>query len=176
MSTVAGCALIASVIGFQVAGGSLYDVYGIRPDFPCIALATIALVLPSFGAISAAVLAGGLLDWAAAGVMGTHMTACLCLVFFILRGRRTGWGDDNFGRILLVTGGILIAILVPHGMAWIQDGRHANPAFLFGATTAYTILFAWPVYKLALPALEWSLPAEQGPGAIRGRPGWQRRG
>ncbi len=165
MSTIVGCALISSVIGLQIVGGPLYDVYGIRPDFPAIALATIALTLSPAGAIAVAILAGAALDISSAGVAGTHMTACLGLVFFILRGRKTGWGEDRTGRALLSTGGILIAVLIPHAMSWALDGRHLNSA----------ILFAWPFHRLLKPTLEWSVPRGQRPGLLLRRTSWQRR-
>ena len=175
MSTIAGCVLISSVIGLQIVGGPLYDVYGVRPDFPAIALATIALTLRPGGAIAVAVLAGGVLDISSAGVTGTHMTACLGLVFFVLRGRKTGWSEDRTGRALLATGGLLIATLVPHAMNWALDGRHLNSAFLFAGSAGYTILFAWPLHMLLKPTLEWSMPPTQRPGLLLGRARWQRR-
>lgn len=175
MSAATGYALITAVIGLQAAAGPLYEVCGIRPDFPCIALAAIALTLQPFGVITTAILAGALLDWTSAGTMGAHMTGCLCLAFFILRGRRTGWDEDRPGRIVLVTGGILIALIVPHGMIWAIGERHANPAILYAGTAAYTILFAWPLYRLVLPVLEWSLPGERWLGQFSGGPSWQRR-
>ncbi len=175
MSTIVGCALISSVIGLQIVGGPLYDVYGIRPDFPAIALATIALTLSPAGAIAVAILAGAVLDISSAGVAGTHMTACLGLVFFILRGRKTGWGEDRTGRALLSTGGILIAVLIPHAMSWALDGRHLNSAILFAGTAGYTILFAWPFHRLLKPTLEWSVPRGQRPGLLLRRTSWQRR-
>ena len=162
MSTIAGCVLISSVIGLQIVGGPLYDVYGVRPDFPAIALATIALTLR-------------VLDISSAGVTGTHMTACLGLVFFILRGRKTGWDEDRTGRALLATGGLLIATLVPHAMNWALDGRHLNSAFLFAGSAGYTILFAWPLHMLLKPTLEWSMPPAQRTDLLLGRARWQRR-
>ena len=117
MSNIAGCALILGVIALQIVGGPLYDVYGLRPDFPAIALATIALTLRPAGTLAAALLAGVTLDISSAGLPGTHMTACLALIVFILRGRKTGWGEDRAGRALLLTGGIFIAVLIPHAMS-----------------------------------------------------------
>ena len=175
MSTIAGCALMASVIGLQIVGGPLYDVYGIRPDFPAIALATIALTLRPGAAIAVAILAGAALDISSAGVAGTHMTACLGLVFFILRGRKTGWDEDRAGRSLLSTGGILIAVLPPHLMSWALDGRPLNSAIRFAGTAGYTILFAWPLHRLLKPTLEWSVSPGQRPGLLLGRASWQRR-
>ncbi len=175
MSTITSCGLILGVIGLQIVGSPLYEVYGIRPDFPAIALATIALTLHPVGAIAVGLLAGGVLDISSAGVPGTRMTACLVLVFFVLRGRKTGWGEDPGGRALLLTGGILIAVLVPHAMSWALDGRHLNSAFLFAGSAGYTILLAWPLHRLLKPTLEWSMPPGQRPYLLAGRPSWQRR-
>lgn len=174
MSNVAGGALILSVIALQIAGGPLYDIHGLRPDFPAIALGTIALTLRPFGAITAAVLAGVALDVSSTAVPGTGMTASLALAIFILRGRKTGWAEDRAGRALLLGGGILIAILVPHAMSWILDGRHLNAVFLFAGSAGYTLLFTWPLHRLLKPALEWSMPPGQRPYQFVGRPSWQR--
>ena len=174
MSNIAGCTLILSVIALQIAGGPLYDLHGLRPDFPAIALGTIALTLRPFGAIAAALLAGVALDITSTGVPGTGMTASLALVIFILRGRKTGWAEDRAGRALLLAGGILIAVLIPHAMSWALDARHLNAAFLFAGSAGYTLLFTWPLHRLLKPALEWSMPPGQRPYQFAGRPSWQR--
>ena len=174
MSSIVGCALILSFIALQMAGGPLYDVYGLRPDFPAIALALIAISLRPLGVFAIALLAGAILDLSSAGFPGTRMTACLLLAFFILHGRKTGWSEDRTGRALLLCGGVLLAVMVPHLASWTLDGRHLNSALLLAGSAGYSLLFTWPLHRLLQPILQWSMPPGQRPYLIPGRSNWQR--
>ena len=177
MSILVSCSLVAFFAGFHVVAGPLYDLYGIRPDFTMLALVTACLVLPPPAAYAAALLAGGVLDTLSPGIVGPHMTGCLLSTFFILRCRSAGIAESARGTALLAIAGILLGLLAPHGARWLLlDGPSTAPGLSIGATTAYTALLTWPVYRITLPILHWALPGEKGIGAIRGRSAWQRHG
>jgi|GEM_PF-1381597 len=174
MSVLAGFGLVSIIASFQVVSGPVYAIYGIRPDFIILSIATIGIVLPPPAVYASAFFAGALLDALSPGAAGPHMAGLLLSAHLMARGRRMGIGATAKGKALLAGAGILSASVVPQLARWLLEGPKLDSALVIAATFAYTALFAYPFFRVLRPAIKWAVPARTDYGIIRGRASWRR--
>ena len=173
MSGLAAFGFVSIIASFQVVSGPIYAVYGIRPDFIILSIATIGIALPPPAIYASAFFAGALLAALSPGVVGPHMPGVLLSAPRGARGRRMEIGTTARGKALLAGAGILSASVVPQIARWILEGPELDSALVIAATFAYTALFAYPFFRVLGPAIKWAAPARNDYGIIRGRASWR---
>jgi len=173
MSVFAAFGFVSIIASFQIVSGPAYAIYGIRPDFIILSIATIGIILPPPAIYASAFFAGALLDALSPGVAGPHMTGLLLSAHLMARGRRMGIGTTAKGRTLLAGAGILVASAAPQAARWILEGPGLDSALIIAATFAYTAVFAYPFFRILSPAIKWAVPVRNDYGIIRGRASWR---
>ena len=176
MSVLAAFGFVSIIASFQAVSGPAYAIYGIRPDFIVLSIATIGILLPPPAVYVSAFFAGTLLDALSPGMAGHHMMGFLLSALLMARGRRMGIGATAKGKTLIAGAGILTASAVPQVARGVLEGPELGSALVITATFAYTALFAYPFFKVMGPAIKWAAPRRNDYGIIKGRASWRGLG
>jgi rod shape-determining protein MreD len=129
MRTGPAVILIAFAVVLQTIAGPLYQIGGVAPDFPFLALAYLALFAQQRKILALGGIAAIAIDVISLDPIGTRLAGYLPALWLLGRVRRTLWAEVPVFRSVATLGACIVAFGMEAAfLAW-KEGRWPDPGF-----------------------------------------------